>query len=61
MLLEVGAGGEVFVANGALEGLLSRVYSLMSDQIGDLNSAFKLSVKFLIFSLHHTKSDVTQI
>ena len=36
MLLKVGSGAELFVAKAAREGLLARVYPLVSDQIRDL-------------------------
>ena len=36
MLLEVGARGELLVADGAHVGLLARVNSLVPDQVGHL-------------------------
>ena len=41
VLLEIGAGGKLLLTVIALEGLLARVNSLVSDQVGDLRAAKK--------------------
>ena len=49
MLLKVGSGAELFVAKAAREGLLARVYPLVSDQIRDLGERKKwFKLPFLI-------------
>ena len=49
MLLKVGAGAELLVAEPAWEGLLARVYPLVADQIGDLGKKKKwFKLPFLI-------------
>ena len=49
VLLKVGPGAELLVAEPAWEGLLARVYPLVADQIGDLGKKKKwFKLPFLI-------------